>query len=433
MKQQIIAATALLLAPLLLTLAVPSLAANTPLDRIVAVVDDQIILDSELEERIETLRMRMGDQGTQLPPDRDLRRQMLEQMINEEVQLQRARQAGLRVSDDEVNQALARMASQNNVTLAQLPDMLAAEGIDYSSFREEIRRQLVQQQLQRRMLFRQVTVSEREVQEFLAEAEAQGDLDAEYRVSHIMIAADTEDDAAETRRAREKAQDIHQQLEDGADFAELAIAHSDSRTALEGGDMGWRSGPELPSVFAERVVDMREGGITNPFRTSSGYHILKLNEARRGDAIMVPERRARHILLTPSEVRLPEAAQLQLVELRQRILDGEDFAELAREYSEDPGSSARGGNLGWQSRGTFAPDFEQALDRLEPGEVSEPIETQFGWHIVELLETREQDRTLDSRRNQAQQMIRARKAEERMDTWLQQLRDDSYIEIRLGG
>ncbi|MCP1727390.1 peptidyl-prolyl cis-trans isomerase SurA [Natronospira proteinivora] len=428
MKHQIIIGTALLLA-----LAVTSLAANTPLDRIVAVVDDEVILDSELQERIESLRVRMGDQGTQLPPEQDLRQQMLEQMINEEVQLQRARRAGLRVSDDEVNQALARIASQNDVTLAQLPDMLASEGIEYGSFREEIRRELIQQQVQQRMLFREVTVSEREVQEFLAEAEAQGDLDAEYQVFHIMIAADSEGDAEETRQARERAQDIRRQLDDGADFAELAIAHSDSRTALEGGDMGWRSGPELPSVFAEQVVDMGEGDIAGPLRTSSGYHLIKLNEARRGDAVMVPERRARHILLSPSEVRLPEAARLKLVELRQRIEDGEDFADLAREYSEDPGSSARGGNLGWQSRGSFAPTFEQALDGLQPGEISEPIETRFGWHIVELMETREQDRTLDARRNQAQQMIRARKAEERMDTWLQQLRDESYIEIRLDG
>jgi len=415
-----------------LMLAIGSLSANTPLDRIVAVVDNEIILNSELEDRIDTLRMRMGDQGTQLPPEQDLRRQMLDQMINEEVQMQRARRAGLRVSDDEVNQALARMASQSGVTLAQLPDMLAAEGIEYRAFRDEIHRELIQQQIQQRMLLRQVTVSEREVQEFLAEAEAQGDLNAEYRVAHIMIGADTEEDADETRQARDKARDIHQQLEDGADFAELAIANSDSRTALEGGDMGWRSGPELPSVFAERVVDMSEGQFTSPFRTSSGYHILKLTEVRRGDPVMVPERRARHILLTPSEVQLPEAAHLKLVDLRRRIEEGEDFADLAREYSQDPGSSSRGGNLGWQSRGTFDPDFEEALDGLEPGEVSEPFQSSFGWHIVELQETRERDRTLDARRNQAQQMIRARKAEERMDAWLQQLRDETYIEIRLG-
>jgi len=406
--------------------------ASTPLDRIVAVVNDEIILDSELEERIESITMRM-DQGTQLPPRNVLRRQALDQMINEEVQMQRGQQAGLRIRDDELNQALARFASQNNITLQQLPEMLEAQGMDYQTVREQMRRQLMQQRVQQRMLHQEITVSDREVQEFLAEAEASGEIQSDYRVSHIMIATRSSDDTEAVRQAREKAQNLYQQLSEGEDFAELAIANSDSRTALDGGDLGWRPGPELPTQFAERVVDMSAGDITEPFRTSSGFHILKLQDARRGDPVMVQERRSRHILLRPSEILLPEEAQLRLVELRRRITEEDaDFAQLAREYSQDPGSAALGGDLDWQTRGQFVPEFDEQLDELEPGEVSEPFQTQFGWHIVQYQESRERDRTVDVRRNQAQQFLRSRRAEERMDGWLEKLRGEAYIEIRLG-
>ncbi|MEA5445481.1 peptidylprolyl isomerase [Gammaproteobacteria bacterium AB-CW1] len=418
---------------LLLASSISLASANEPLDRIVAVVNHEIILDSDLEERIEALRMRM-DPGTQLPPRRVLREQVLEQLINERVQLQRADMAGLRVSDDEVNQALARFAQQQGTTLAELPQLMEGQGMSYASMREQMRQELLQQRVQEQMLYREVTVSEREIQEFLAEAEARGDLDAEYRVSHIMIGMDgSSDDPDVVREARERAENIYEQLQEGADFAELAIAHSESRTALDGGDLGWRPGPELPTAFAERVVDMGAGDVTRPFRTSSGFHILKLNEARRGDPVIVQEHHSRHILLQPSEILLPEQAHLKLVELRRRVVEeGESFADLAREYSQDPGSASLGGDLDWQTFGQFVPEFEEVIEELEPGEVSQPFESRFGHHLVQLIELRERDRTLDVRRNQAQQFIRARKAEERMDAWLQNLRDESYLEIRLG-
>lgn len=427
MRQMLIPAMALIIA-LSTTLA----AANTPLDRIVAVVNDEVILSSELDERIELIRQRM-DAQTQLPPRDELRRQVLDQMINEAVQIQRGRQAGLQISDDQVNQAMAQLAERNNTTLSELPRVLEEQGVNYAGIREQVRRELIQQQVQRGMLFREVTVSDREVQEFLAEAESRGDFNNEYHVSHIMIATDSDegDDDAE-QNARDEAAELYQRLEDGASFSELAINHSDSRTALEGGDMGWRQGPELPSVFAEQVVDMEPGEITEPFRTSSGYHILKLEEARRDDPVIVEEFRARHILLQPTEVLLPEQARLKLLSLREQIEEGADFAQLAREHSHDPGSAALGGNLGWQGPGQLVPAFEEKLEELEPGEISEPFESRFGWHIVELLETRDRDRTLEARRNQAQQYIRSRKAEQRMDAWLQKLRDEAYIEIRLG-
>jgi peptidyl-prolyl cis-trans isomerase SurA len=419
----------------LLSLTTSLAAAATPLDRIVAVINEEVILHSELEERVDTIRQRMASQSGQMPPRTDqFRYQVLEHMIDEEVQLQLARRIGLRVSDDEVNQALSRMAAQNNTTLAQLPQVLAEQGLDYNQIRDEVRRELVQQRVQQRMLFRDVTVSDREVQEFLAEMEARGDLSSEYRVSHLMIATSSSDDADKLRAAREKANDLYRQLSEGEDFAQLAVAHSDSRTSLEGGDLGWRPGPELPTVFAERVVDMSPGDITEPFRTSSGYHIIKLQEARRGDQVIVQERHSRHILLRPSEVLLPEEVHLRLVDLRRQLVDeGASFSELARTHSQDPGSAALGGDLGWQTRGQFVPVFDEQLDQLEIGEISEPFQSQFGWHIVQLLDTRERDRTLDSRRNQAEQFVRARKADERLDSWVQKQRDEAYIEIRFGG
>lgn len=425
--KQILTGTMAFLIALSATLA----GAATPIDRIVAVVNEDIILHSELEERIEMIRQQVQP-GTRLPSSDEFRRQVLDRMINEMLQIQRARQAGLEISDDELNQAMANFARRNDTTLDRLPEVLASQGIDYATIREQIRRELIQQHVQQGMLHREVTVSEQEVQEFLAAAEARGDFENEYRVSHIMIASGNNSGDSSEQEARETARELYQRLENGANFSELAINHSDSRTALEGGDMGWRPGPELPTVFAEKVVNMEAGDITEPFRTSSGYHILKLEDARRSDPVIVQEFRARHILLRPSEVLLPSEARIRLASLREQIQNGADFAELAREHSQDPGSASQGGDLGWQGPGQLVPAFEQKMHELSPGEISEPFETQYGWHIVQLLETRERDRTLDARRGQAQQYIRARKADQRMEGWLQQLRDEAYIEIRLG-
>lgn len=415
---------------LIIALSATLAGAATPIDRIVAVVNDDIILNSELEDRIELIRQRMQP-GTNLPSSGEFRSQVLDQIINETLQIQRARQAGLQISDDQVNQAMAQLARRNDTTLDRLPQVLASQGLEYSAVREQVRRELIQQQVQQGMLYREVTVSDQEVQEFLAAAEARGDFNNEYRVSHIMIASDDGGDSAD-RDARSEAMELYQQLQDGTEFSQLAVNHSDSRTALDGGDLGWRPGPELPTVFAEKVANLGEGEITEPFRTSSGYHILKLEQARRDDPVIVDEFRARHILLRPSEVLLPSEARIRLASLREQVQNGADFAELAREHSQDPGSAAQGGDLGWQGPGQLVPAFEEKMRELSLGEISEPFETQFGWHIVQLLETRERDRTLDARRNQAQQYIRARKADQRMEGWLQQLRDEAYIEIRLG-
>lgn len=423
--------SAMMLGVLLLMATALPVAAERELDRVIAVVNDDIILKSELDERLASLRMRMEQQGTRMPPDSQVRGQILDHLISERVQLQRARQAGLEISEDELNQALQRIAAQNNMNLAQLPDALEAQGLDYATFREEIRRELLQQEVQQQMLLRDISVSDREIQEFLAQAEARGELESEYHVAHIMISIPSEEDGEDVTEARREARRIHQELTEGADFAEMAITYSDSQTALEGGDMGWRPGPELPTAFAERVVDMEPGEFTEPFRTSSGFHILKLQDLRRDQEMMVPERRARHILIRPDAITVPEEAQIKLERLRREIQQGADFGELAREHSDDPVSAAEGGDLGWQQRGATAPQFERILDGLEEGELSEPFQTQFGWHLVELVETRERDRTTDMRRQQAEQQIRSRKAQERMDGWLAKLREEAYVDIRL--
>ncbi len=424
------ALTTLLVGMTFLAASLPALA-ERELDRIVAVVNDDIILKSELDERLSSIRMRMEQQGTRMPPDSQIQGQVLEHLISEHVQLQRARMAGLEISDDELNQALQQIAQQNNISLRQLPQMLEQQGVDYPSFREEIRRELIQQEVQRQMLHREVTVSDREIQEFLADAEARGDMQGEYLVSHIMISIPSEEESEDVTEARRKAERLHTELGEGADFAELAVTYSEGQQALEGGSLGWRPGAELPSAFASRVVDMEPGEFTEPFRTSRGYHILKLEDLRREDAVVVEERRIRHILIRPDEMTVPEEAQLKLERLRQKLKDGADFAALADEYSDDHVSAADGGEMGWQARGAFVPAFDEALDQLEVGELSQPFQTPFGWHIAEVMEVREQDRTSEMRRQQAEQQIRNRKAQERMEGWLRQLREESFVEIRL--
>jgi parvulin-like peptidyl-prolyl isomerase len=297
--------------------------AVTPIDRIVAVINHEVILASELEERIATIRMQVEEQGTTLPPDSVLRRQVLDRMIDEELQLQRGRSAGVRIPDDELNQALAQIASRNDMTLADLPQALAQQGIDYAGFREQIRRDMILEEVQENMLVREVSVSDREVQEFLAQAEARGQLEAEYEVSHIMLNVSSSARSEEVRDTRDKVRELHRRLQDGGNFAELAMTYSEGRQALEGGSLGWRRGPELPTMFAERVVNMTPGQFTEPFRTSSGFHIIRLDDVRRGNPVVVEER-------LPVRVQLGEHRDLVLRDLHEPTVNGDPHTSLLR-------------------------------------------------------------------------------------------------------
>jgi len=401
------------------------------LDRVAAVVNDGVVLLSELEEQMLLIAERLKAQGLELPPTSVLRQQVLERLILQQIQLQRAERAGIRINDENLNQALADVAQRNNLTLAQLPAALTQQGIDYAAYRDSIRREMTLQVLQQRDVIQRINVSPRELEQFIDRQKTRPSELNEYNLSHILIAVPQEATPAQLDEAARRARDVHARAVAGEDFTRLAVAYSNSQTALEGGALGWRRGPEIPTVLADLVVGLKPGEISAPLRTPSGYHIVRLNEIRGADQPTVIEQtNARHILLKPTEIQDDATVQQRLREVRERILKGEEFAVLAKTLSEDPGSAAEGGDLGWTAPGTFVPEFDAALGRLALNEISEPFRTQFGWHIVQLLGKRQFDNTDELRRQRAFLQLRESKADEETELWLRRLRDEAYVDIK---
>src|SRR5690606_1450811 len=360
------------------------------LDGIAAVVDDGVVLKSELEQRVAFYVAAIRQQQAQLPPQQRsqlpplsvLERQVLEQLILEEVQVQRARRLGIQVSDQILNQALSNVAANLGLTFEQLPAALAAEGIDYATYREDRRKDLILDQLEQRDVISRITVSPRELEQCVVRLESSEMSELDYNVSHILIDIPSNDpNGVETARA--EVEEIYERLENGEDFAQLAITYSDAQTALEGGSLGWRKGSQLPTLFVDAVIRMQPGEVSEPIQSGSGFHIVRLNDVRGSERVMEDQVRARHILLTPNEVLDDDAVQQRLIGIREQILGGDEFGPIARAVSEDTVSAADGGDLGWIGPGSFVPEFEQKLAELEIGEVSEPFRTRFGWHIVE--------------------------------------------------
>jgi peptidyl-prolyl cis-trans isomerase SurA len=401
------------------------------LDRVAAVVNDGVVLLSELEEQMLLITERLKAQGLEMPPEAVLRQQVLERLILQEIQMQRAQRAGIRINDENLNQALADVAQRNGLSLAQLPTALTQQGIDYAAYRESIRREMTLQVLQQRDVIQRINVSPRELEQFLEKQKTRPSELNEYNLSHILIAVPQEATPAQLEAASQRAQDVYDRARAGEDFARLAVAYSNSQTALEGGALGWRRGPEIPTVLADLVVGLKPGEISAPLRTPSGYHLVRLNEIRGADQQTVIEQtHARHILLKPTEIQDDATVQQRLREVRERILKGEDFAVLAKTLSEDPGSAADGGDLGWTAPGTFVPEFDAALGQLTADQISEPFRTQFGWHIVQLLGRRQFDNTDDLRRQRAFLQLRESKADEETELWLRRLRDEAYVDVK---
>ena len=401
------------------------------LDRVAAVVNDGVVLRSELEEQMSLVSERLKAQGLEMPPVDVLRQQVLERLILQELQIQRAQRAGIRVNDENLNQALAEVAQRNNIGLAQLPAALAAQGIDYGAYRETVRREMTIQVLQQRDVIQRINVSPRELEQFLEKQKSRPSELNEYNLSHILIAVPQEATPQQLEDATRRAEDVVNRARAGEDFARLAVANSNSQTALEGGALGWRRGPEIPTVLADLVVGLKPGEVSAPLRTPSGYHIVRLNEVRGADQqVVIEQTRARHILLKPTEIQDDATVEQRLREVRERILKGEDFAVLAKTLSEDPGSGAEGGDLGWTAPGTFVPEFDAMLASLRENEISEPFRTQFGWHIVQLLGKRQYDSTDELRRQRAFLQLRGSKADEETELWLRRLRDEAYVDIK---
>ena len=408
-------------------------APSTDLDRVVAIVNDDIIARSELEARLKRVSERLRQSGTRPPPPDRLRKQVLEHLIVARLQLQLAHDSGIRIDDETLNRTLLRIAEQNELTLRQFRDVLERDGHDFAQFREEIRDEIMISELRKRQVESQVQISPRDIDHFLSTMESQGTEAGRdrYRIGHILIAVPDGASSEEIAEAHSRAARVLDEIRTGADFANMAVTHSDGQQALEGGDLGWRPASDLPTVFGDAVVRLEVGEVTEPVRSASGFHIVKLIDKRGGDRQIVAQTRARHILIALDELTDETAARRQVSALHERIVNGEDFGELARIHSDDSGSAAKGGELGWIDPGNTVPVFERMMDSLAPGGLSEPFKSQFGWHIVQVLERRERDDTDAARRAEARRALRARKIEENVQAWVRQVRDEAYVEIRL--
>jgi len=401
------------------------------LDRIIAVVNDDVIVATELEQRIEQLRKRLAQQATRLPPEDVLRRQVLEREIITRIQLQLAARSGITIDDPSLNNALREMAQSNKLTLDQFRQVLERDGFDFAAFREDIRNEMTIAQLRRREVFNRINVSEREIDDFIAQHGAPGQNDRAYHLGHILIALPEAATAEQIDSARGQATQLVNELRAGADFAQTAISVSAGQQALQGGDLGWRKASEIPSLFADTVRQLQTGDVSEPIRSASGFHIVKLLETRGDEKVVVTQTRARHILIATDAVTSDQEARQRLETLRDRLLAGADFAELARSNSNDPGSASQGGDLGWFGPGRMVPQFEEVIESLPLNTVSEPFRTRFGWHLVEVLERRQHDDTAEVQRAQVINEIRKRKTEEELELWLRRLRDEAYVELRL--
>lgn len=400
------------------------------LDRIVAVVNDGVILQSQMDSKVDLVAGQLRDQNTALPPRQVLESQVLEQLITQEVQLQRARRLGVRVPDAMLNSTLQRVAQRNGISLSDLPRAMAAQGIDYRQYREDMRNEMILDSLRQRDVVARISVSEREIARFLGKQESSAGDQIDYELSHLLISVESTATPEQVAEAGERVEQLYQRLVAGEDFAQLAVEYSEGQNALDGGDLGWRKGAQLPPVFFDAIDDLQPGEFTDPIRSPSGFHLLKLNDVRGAEKIIVLQTRVSHILLQPNEVLDETAVEQKLLQLRGRIEDGEEFTDVAHIESEDPGSAPLGGDLGWTSPGTFVPVFEDQLARLEPGQMSMPFRTEFGWHLVLLVDRQERDTTEEVKRQRAIQAIRASKQEQETEIWLRELRDEAYVEVR---
>jgi peptidyl-prolyl cis-trans isomerase SurA len=402
------------------------------LDRVIAVVNEGVVLQSQLDQQSALIAERLRSQGTQLPPADVIRQQVLERLILQEIQVQRAGRIGVQVSDEMLNEALRDVARRNSIDFEQMPQALEQQGIDYASYREEMRREIMLSMLRQRDVFPRIYVSPRELEQALEREASQAGVNTEYDVSHILLSLAESATSDEMAAVEKLAREIHDRAAGGEDFGQLALAYSKAQSALERGKLGWRRMGQLPQFIGDLVAKMDPGDVSEPVRTPTGFHLVRLDGTRGGDSgpVIVEQLHARHILMRPNEVQDDATTRQRLVAIRDRILAGEDFEALASVTSEDPGSASRGGDLGWTSPGTFDPAFEEALAGLEPDQISEPFRTQFGWHIVQLLGRRTHDQSDELRRQRVLTALRESKVDEETELWLRRLRDEAYVEIR---
>lgn len=400
------------------------------LDKIVAIVEEDVVMESELDEQMDRVRIQLRQQGTPMPPTAVLERQVMERLVLEKIQLQLAERGGVEVTERALDRAIKDIAKRNNMELDQFMQILSSEGFEIEPFREQIRQEIQIAKLRKSEVDNRVKVRESEIENYLRnEAHAAAD-DQEYRLSHILISIPTGATDDERRNAREKAEDTLERIAAGEDFGALAVAVSDGQQALDQGDLGWRKGSEIPSLFADSVGTMEVGETSSIITNPSGYHIVKLTDKRSGEKILIEQHKARHILIKPNELLTREQALDRIRQIRLRLEGGADFALLAKTNSDDRGSALRGGDLGWVSAGQMVPEFEEVMTAIEIGRLSPPFESEFGFHVLQVLERRMHDGTEEIKRNRARSAIRRQKIDERRESWLRRLRDEAYVEYR---
>ena len=402
-----------------------------PLDRVVSIVDTEVIMQSQLDQRVREVQQTIAKRGDSLPPEHVLGQQVLERLIIENIQLQIGDRSGIRITDEELNQAVGTIAQRNNLSMEQFRDALERDGLSYEDAREQIRREMIISRVRQRRVAERIQVSDQEVENFLASESGKMQLSVEYRLANILIRVPDAASATEIQAAERRAQELYQQLQQGADFAQLAIASSASDTALEGGNMGWRKAAQLPTPFDSLIGALSVGETSEPIRTPGGFILIKLLEKRGGETQVRDEVHVRHVLIKPSEIR-SEAETKRLAErVYERIMAGEDFAELAKDFSEDPGSALNGGDLNWIDPNALVPEFRAVMAQTESGEVSKPFKSGFGWHVLQVMGRRATDGSEQFRKQQALSVLRNRKYESELQAWLRQIRDEAYVESKL--
>ena len=401
------------------------------IDRVIAVVDSGVIMESELNLRVQDIIGRLRSEGTELPPKELLEEQVLERLIIEEIQLQIGDSAGVKISDAELNRALSMLASQNSMNLEQFKESLDANNSSYSKLRDSVRKELIIQRVQRGKVGANIEISEQEIENFLNSEEGRSKLAEQYNVQQILLSLNSEAPESKVNSTKEKGADIIRRYNEGESFEKLAATYSSDQNALEGGSLGWRKATELPTLFSDVVTKMKVGEASELIRSGAGFHIIRLAE-KKGDVVKFEDQTlVRHILVQPSEIRSEKQTKDLMNEIYQKLVDGEDFKQLARQHSEDPGSKMEGGELGWSAPDTFDPAFEAVMNSVDIEVFSTPFQSSFGWHILEVLDRRNEDISDDVRKNRAYSIIFNRKFEQELQRTLIELRSESYVDIKL--
>ena len=408
--------------------AITAQAAPVLIDRVIAIVDDDVLMESELQKRLNTVRVQ--NRGSELPSEDVLREQVLERMISESSQVQMADRSGIRVTDSQLNDAMLRIAEQNNMSLQQFEQAMKDEGVSFVDAREQIRNEMRVSRVQQFQVGERIQITDQDIDYFLASDIGRMASAEEYHLRHILIEVPSSASPEAYKAANDKADDIVKRLRAGANFASTAMAESSGRTALNGGDMGWRKEAQLPSLFADVAPKLAVGEVSDPISSASGFHIIKLEEKRGGSTKMIDQTKVRHILIQTNEVRDDAQAEELIQQLYERLQAGEDFAALAREFSDDPGSGASGGDLGWVNPGDMVPAFDATMENTATNEISAPFKSRFGWHILEIQGRKKTDVGEELQRNQIRQMLYARRFDEELPIWLRKVRSEAYVDIK---